>query len=98
MSATWQSLLVRIGERCAEYGGHADAEDHIETCYTYLLREVQQQHGNEIVTLLMQCVEELPHKDPLYGTLVGLLNLGHGVRCQNREADTCRNTDGIGYR
>jgi nuclear cap-binding protein subunit 1 len=75
MSATWQSLLVRIGERCAEYGGHADAEDHIETCYTYLLREVQQQHGNEIVTLLMQCVEELPHKDPLYGTLVGLLNL-----------------------
>ncbi|KAG6549752.1 hypothetical protein Mapa_008732 [Marchantia paleacea] len=74
MSTSWHSLLVRIGERCAEYGGHADAEDHIETCFNSLLRDLHH-HGNEILALLMQCVEELPHKDPLYGTLVGLINL-----------------------
>lgn len=73
MSASWHSLLVRIGERCPEYGGHADAEDHIETCYSYLLRDLSE-NGSEILALLMQCVEELPHKDPLYGTLVGLIN------------------------
>ncbi|KAL2649459.1 hypothetical protein R1flu_017587 [Riccia fluitans] len=74
MSSGWHSLLVRIGERCAEYGGHADAEDHIETCFNSLLRDLHHQ-DNEILALLVQCAEELPHKDPLYGTLTGLINL-----------------------
>jgi nuclear cap-binding protein subunit 1 len=73
MSASWHSLLVRIGERCQEYGGHADAEDHVETCFSYLARDLPHS-GSEILALLMQCVEELPHKDPLYGALVGLIN------------------------
>ncbi|KAL3701469.1 hypothetical protein R1sor_019491 [Riccia sorocarpa] len=74
MSGSWHSLLVRIGERCAEYGGQADAEDHIETCFNSLLRDLHH-HENEILALLVQCAEELPHKNPLYGTLVGLINL-----------------------
>ncbi|KAG0594688.1 hypothetical protein M758_UG099900 [Ceratodon purpureus] len=73
MSASWHSLLVRIGERCPEYGGLADAEDHVETCFGYLARDLAHSSG-EILALLMQCVEELPHKDPLYGALVGLIN------------------------
>lgn len=73
MSASWHSLLVRIGERCPEYGGLADAEDHVETCFGYLARDLAHS-SSEILALLMQCVEELPHKDPLYGALVGLIN------------------------
>lgn len=73
MSASWHSLLVRIGEQCPEYGGLADAEDHVETCFGYLARDLAHSEG-EILALLMQCVEELPHKDPLYGALVGLIN------------------------
>lgn len=73
MSASWHSLLVRIGERCPEYGGLADAEDHVETCFGYLARDLSHSSG-EILALLMQCIEELPHKDPLYGALVGLIN------------------------
>ncbi|KAD3336849.1 hypothetical protein E3N88_32368 [Mikania micrantha] len=30
---------------------------------------------DEILTFLLQCSEQLPHKIPLYGTLIGLLNL-----------------------
>ncbi|CAM6096308.1 unnamed protein product [Calypogeia fissa] len=74
MTSSWHSLLVRIGERCPQYGGHADAEDHIETCLGSLSRDIPE-HEEEILALLMQCVEELPHKDPLYGALVGLINL-----------------------
>eukprot|EP00249_Psilotum_nudum_P022539 c28555_g2_i4 orf=271-2889(+) len=77
MSSSWHTLLIRIGERCMEYGGHADAEDHIETCYNYITRELQQS-GDEILEVLMQCAEELPHKDPLYGTLVGLISMDDG--------------------
>ena len=29
MAVSWRSLILRIGERCQEYGSHADAEDHI---------------------------------------------------------------------
>lgn len=56
-----------------EYGGHADAEEHIETCYGHVYRELQESES-EILSVLMQCAEELPHKSPLYGTLVGLIN------------------------
>eukprot|EP01018_Ginkgo_biloba_P023536 Gb_13655 [translate_table: standard] len=72
--SSWRSMMIRIGDRCAEYGGQVDAEAHIETCCGMLWRELEQS-GDEILLLLMQCVEELPHKSPFYGTLVGLLNL-----------------------
>ncbi|CAN1751114.1 Nuclear cap-binding protein subunit 1, partial [Linum perenne] len=52
--SSWRSLLLRIGEKCPEYGGNADFKDHI---------------------FLLQCAEQLPHKVPLYGTVIGLLNL-----------------------
>ena len=27
--SSWKSLLLRIGEKCPEYGGNADFKDHI---------------------------------------------------------------------
>lgn len=73
MATSWRSLILRIGERCAEYGSHADAEEHIETCYGYVFQDLRESE-NDILSWLMQCVEQLPHKIPLYGTLVGLIN------------------------
>ncbi|MCO5557156.1 hypothetical protein L7F22_010715 [Adiantum nelumboides] len=45
----------------------------LETCYAYVVRELQDSES-DILSWLMQCIEQLPHKIPLYGTLVGLLN------------------------
>lgn len=73
---SWKSLILRIGEKCPEYGGTLDFKEHIDTCYGILWRELDQQEGEEeILYYLLQCAEQLPHKAPLYGTLVGLLNL-----------------------
>ncbi|CAA0842134.1 Nuclear cap-binding protein subunit 1 [Striga hermonthica] len=47
---------------------------HNETCFGVVRRELS--HSREdILSFLLQCAEQLPHKMPLYGTLVGLLNL-----------------------
>lgn len=73
MAASWRQLILRIGERCTEYGGLADGEEHIETCYAYVVRDIRDSES-DILSWLMQCIEQLPHKIPLYGTLVGLLN------------------------
>lgn len=73
MAASWRQLILRIGERCTEYGGLADGEEHIETCYAYAVRDIRDSES-DILPWLMQCIEQLPHKIPLYGTLVGLLN------------------------
>ncbi|KAL3643129.1 Nucleic acid dioxygenase ALKBH1 [Castilleja foliolosa] len=71
---SWRSLVLRIGEKCPEYGGNADFKDQIETCFGVVRRELL--HSNDdILSFLLQCAEQLPHKIPLYGTLVGLLNL-----------------------
>ncbi|KAL0443137.1 UNVERIFIED_CONTAM: Nuclear cap-binding protein subunit [Sesamum latifolium] len=72
--SSWRSLVLRIGEKCSEYGGNADYKDQLETCFGVVRRELL--HSSEdILTFLLQCAEQLPHKIPLYGTLVGLLNL-----------------------
>ncbi|KAJ4965426.1 hypothetical protein NE237_017275 [Protea cynaroides] len=72
--SSWRTLLLRIGDKCPEYGGTSDFKDHIETCYGVLMRELD--HSNDdILAFLLQCAEQLPHKIPLYGTMVGLLNL-----------------------
>ncbi|CAN1751113.1 Nuclear cap-binding protein subunit 1, partial [Linum perenne] len=72
--SSWRSLLLRIGEKCPEYGGNADFKDHIETCSGVIRRELE--HSSEdISSFLLQCAEQLPHKVPLYGTVIGLLNL-----------------------
>eukprot|EP00250_Pteridium_aquilinum_P015137 c22401_g1_i1 orf=764-3292(-) len=73
MAASWRSLILRIGERCTEYGGLADGEEHIETCYGYIIRDLRESES-DILSWLMECVEQLPHKIPFYGSLVGLLN------------------------
>lgn len=73
MAASWRPLILRIGERCTEYGALADGEEHIETCYGFVLQDLRESES-DILLWLMQCVEQLPHKIPLYGTLVGLLN------------------------
>uniref|UniRef100_A0A5B7BA70 Nuclear cap-binding protein subunit 1 n=1 Tax=Davidia involucrata TaxID=16924 RepID=A0A5B7BA70_DAVIN len=72
--SSWRNLLLRIGEKCPEYGGNIDFKDHIETCYGVVRRELEHS-GNDILSYLLQCAEQLPHKIPLYGTMVGLLNL-----------------------
>nr|ATB19597.1 putative ABA hypersensitive 1 [Juniperus flaccida] len=67
-------MVVLLGDKCAEYGGQVDVEAHIETCSGILWRELEHS-GDEILQLVIQCAEELPHKSTLYATLVGLLNL-----------------------
>ncbi|KAM7273962.1 hypothetical protein ACFE04_028626 [Oxalis oulophora] len=72
--SSWKSLLLRIGDKCPDYGTSTDFKDHIETCYGVIRRELE--HSSTDVSLLfIQCAEQLPHKIPLYGTLLGLLNL-----------------------
>ncbi|RLN39442.1 nuclear cap-binding protein subunit 1 [Panicum miliaceum] len=90
MSAGWRTLLLRIGDRCPEYGGSADHKEHIETCYGVLSREYE--HSREAIfelkylevlteifflpkQFLLECAEQLPHKIPFFGVLVGLINL-----------------------
>ncbi|MQL76936.1 hypothetical protein Taro_009339, partial [Colocasia esculenta] len=72
--SSWRSLLLRIGDKCAEYGGSADHKEHIDACYGHLSRELEYSK-DDILEFLLQCAEQLPHKIPFYGVLVGLLNL-----------------------
>ncbi|XP_057466461.1 nuclear cap-binding protein subunit 1-like [Actinidia eriantha] len=72
--SSWKSLLLRIGEKCPEYGVNTDFKDHIETCSAVVRRELEHS-GDDILSFLLSCAEQLPHKIPLYGTVVGLLNL-----------------------
>ncbi|KAL5565830.1 hypothetical protein UlMin_028994 [Ulmus minor] len=72
--SSWKSLLLRIGDKGPEYGTSSDFKDHIETCFGVLRRELDQAE-DEILAFLLQCAEQLPHKIPFYGTLVGLINL-----------------------
>lgn len=76
ISSSWRSLILRIGEKSPEYGGSAtvDYKDHIDACFGAVRRELEHSQ-DEILTFLLQCAEQLPHKIPLYGTLIGLLNL-----------------------
>ncbi|CAA6654249.1 unnamed protein product [Spirodela intermedia] len=67
-------LLLRIGDKCPEYGGLSEAKEHIDVCYGVLSREWDYSK-DEILTFLIQCAEEMPHKIPFYGVLVGLINL-----------------------
>ncbi|XP_057948068.1 nuclear cap-binding protein subunit 1 [Malania oleifera] len=69
-----RSLLLRIGDKCPEYGTNADFKEHIETCFGVVRRELEHSK-DEILPFFLQCAEQLPHKIPLYGTLIGLLNL-----------------------
>ncbi|KAI7750295.1 hypothetical protein M8C21_005816 [Ambrosia artemisiifolia] len=72
--SSWRSLILRIGEKCSEYGGTIDFKDHIDACFGAVRRELDHSQ-DDILTFLLQCSEQLPHKIPLYGTLIGLLNL-----------------------
>ncbi|OIT39171.1 nuclear cap-binding protein subunit 1 [Nicotiana attenuata] len=67
--SSWKSLLLRLGEKCPEYAGNADFKDQIEACYSAVRRELEHS-GDDIFPFLLQCAEQLPHKIPLYGTLV----------------------------
>ncbi|KAF1886068.1 hypothetical protein Lal_00021349 [Lupinus albus] len=71
---SWRSFLLRIGDKCPEYGPTSDFKDHIETCFGALRRELDHSEP-EILEFLLACSEQLPHKIPLYGTLIGLINL-----------------------
>ncbi|KAJ1391985.1 MIF4G-like, type 3, partial [Sesbania bispinosa] len=45
-----------------------------ETCFGALRRELDHSEA-EILEFLLSCAEQLPHKIPFYGTLIGLINL-----------------------
>ncbi|KAI4373656.1 hypothetical protein MLD38_011761 [Melastoma candidum] len=70
---SWKILLLRIGDKCPEYNT-TDPKEQIDTCYGAIRRELDHS-GSDILPFLLQCAEQLPHKIPFYGTLVGLLNL-----------------------
>ncbi|XP_057437590.1 nuclear cap-binding protein subunit 1 [Lotus japonicus] len=72
--SSWRSLLLRIGDKSPEYGASSDFKDHIETCFGALRREPDLSQ-DEILEFVLACSEQLPHKIPLYGTLIGLINL-----------------------
>ncbi|KAM0997169.1 hypothetical protein ACFX13_007173 [Malus domestica] len=72
--SSWKSLLLRIGEKSSDYGTSDDVKEHIETCYGVLRRELEHS-PDDVSQFLIQCAEQLPHKSPLYGTVIGLLNL-----------------------
>ncbi|XP_038709116.1 nuclear cap-binding protein subunit 1-like isoform X1 [Tripterygium wilfordii] len=72
--SSWKSLLLRIGDQCPEYGTSSEVKDHIETCLSALRRELEHSR-DDILTYVLQCAEQIPHKIPSYGTVVGLLNL-----------------------
>ncbi|KAF9621019.1 hypothetical protein IFM89_015841 [Coptis chinensis] len=72
--SSWRALLLRIGDKCTEYGGNNDFKEHIEICYGVLLRELDQSR-DDILSFILQCAEQLPHKIPFFATMVGLLSL-----------------------
>ncbi|KAK7336150.1 hypothetical protein VNO77_16683 [Canavalia gladiata] len=72
--SSWRSLLLRIGDKSPEYGASSEFKDHIDTCFGALRRELDHSQ-TEILEFLLGCAEQLPHKIPLYGTLIGLINL-----------------------
>ncbi|XP_050368577.1 nuclear cap-binding protein subunit 1 [Argentina anserina] len=72
--SVWKSLLLRIGEASPDYGTSSDFKEHIETCFGVLRRELEHS-SHDVRQFLIQCAEQLPHKIPLYSTLIGLLNL-----------------------
>ncbi|CAL5192997.1 unnamed protein product [Lathyrus oleraceus] len=72
--SSWRSLLLRIGDKSPEYGPSSDFKDHIETCFGALRRELEHSE-TELLEFLLTCSEQLPHKIPFYGTLIGLINL-----------------------
>ncbi|MBA0752712.1 hypothetical protein Gogos_001517, partial [Gossypium gossypioides] len=69
--SSWRNLLLRIGDKSSEYSSSSDFKDHIETCFGALRRELGHSSA-EILSFLLQCAEQLPHKIPLYGTLDAL--------------------------
>ncbi|GLT51049.1 hypothetical protein SLA2020_244960 [Shorea laevis] len=72
--SSWKSFLLRIGDKSSEYGTASDFKEHIEACFGALRRELE--HSTiDILEFILQCAEQLPHKIPLYATVVGLLNL-----------------------
>ncbi|PON42191.1 Nuclear cap-binding protein subunit [Parasponia andersonii] len=72
--SSWNSLLLRIGDKSPDYPTSSDFKDHIETCSGVLRRELEHS-SNDILAFLLQCAEQLPHKIPLYGTL-SMLDVG----------------------
>ncbi|CAL9751894.1 unnamed protein product [Musa acuminata subsp. burmannicoides] len=101
--SSWQTLLLRVGDKCPEYGGAVDYKEHIETCYGVLWREFEHSK-DEISEFLLQCAEQLPHKVPFYGVLVGMINLededfGKNIvddlHCKLQEALSSENCDKI---
>ncbi|KAF6142693.1 hypothetical protein GIB67_015179 [Kingdonia uniflora] len=82
--SNWRPLLLRLGDRCPEYGGNTNYKEHIETCFSVLWRELENSSSHkEVLDYMMECAQNLPHKMPFYGTLIGLLNLENEGFVQN---------------
>lgn len=60
---SWRYMVIRIGERCPEYGNHMDPEAHIETCCGILWRELEQS-GDEVLLLLINVLRSFHTRVP----------------------------------
>lgn len=73
VGAGWHNFVLRLGEQCMEYGDCIEPRDQIELCATVLKRNLEALKP-DLLPLVMQCAEEIPHKAPLYATLIAILN------------------------
>ncbi|CAK7331146.1 unnamed protein product [Dovyalis caffra] len=48
--SSWRSLLLRIGDKCPDYGSSSDFKEHIETCFGVIRRELEHS-SNDILSL-----------------------------------------------
>ncbi|GLT34866.1 hypothetical protein SLA2020_093580 [Shorea laevis] len=73
---SWKSFLLRIGDKSSEYGASSDIKDHIVRDVLWSFAAGAGAFSpDDILAFLLQCAEQLPHKIPLYGTVVRSLNL-----------------------
>jgi len=63
------SLIVRIGDKLSD-----SLASNIDGLANALLTDISN-HNSTIQTILFKCISSLPYKTPIYGTLVGLMNV-----------------------
>ncbi|URE04461.1 MIF4G like [Musa troglodytarum] len=82
--SSWRTLLLRVGDKCPEYGGAVDHKEHIETCYGVLWREFE--HSKDEISE----VGLINLEDEDFGK-----NIVDDLHCKLQEALSSENCDKI---
>ncbi|THU66014.1 hypothetical protein C4D60_Mb05t09750 [Musa balbisiana] len=82
--SSWRTLLLRVGDKCPEYGGAVDYKEHIETCYGVLWREFE--HSKDEISE----VGLINLEDEDFGK-----NIVDDLHCKLQEALSSENCDKI---